>query len=444
MSPIVVAMLAASASTIIFYVRNRPNNSSLPWLDSFWLHASLTWPVLFKTTLGVLLFSSATPQPETQLLIAYGPGILAGGTLLAFRLVRGARQLSPAGCAIFIVTVLGVPFTLLADATPLVFLAALAYLPFCIRSPYPVEATAWSNSARAALAISVSAFAFAALIRPDIAMEACRVDKCSIFGIVLTSPLTGNGNYFGVATVIFCSLAVVGLKPLASILTLSAAALVIESAGSRSAMIALVAVAAFALSRIVSLRAGYLLGAWIILPLGVVATVTTAVAELPADFATGRSALWSVARKLIAESPIWGWGPSYWTRQQVTSSFNANYGTHNIWLETGVAGGLIAVFALAFAAIAVLRVTNTHTRVVVVSLFIALAYLSVLESAVQVSRLGLIPAAGLIPVAIAAGSLPTQRSVRRGIHTVKDVHQSQDHALSNDRGERKKSVPEVR
>ena len=73
-----------------------------------------------------------------------------------------------------------------------------------------------------------------------------------------------------------------------------------------------------------------------------------AISVIPASFTfkgsafTYRGVLWEFARRLISSSPWTGYGPSYWVRLGLQYGFDANYGTHNIWLDCSVALGVWA------------------------------------------------------------------------------------------------------
>lgn len=61
---------------------------------------------------------------------------------------------------------------------------------------------------------------------------------------------------------------------------------------------------------------------------------------------TFRGVLWNTGKAFFQESWIIGNGPSFWVRLGRQYSFDANYGTHNIWLDAAVAQGIIGLFCL--------------------------------------------------------------------------------------------------
>ena len=392
----------------------------LPRLESLWFHSSLTWPVTVKAALGSFIFAADADSGTSYVLVTYGPALLMSLVMLAVRARRDAKLFIP-GVWVFIGVALSVPFTLFAGTGFTGVLPIILILPALFRRGTPIPLQAWFRAARWSLLwilVAVSATSFAA---PENVIGPCRLDKCSAFGEVLTSPITNNGNFIGVAIAILLPLALLGLRMFPLILTSIVSLAMVEASGSRSA-----ALAAWVVVTVVVVasrnwgRNRWI--AWVALFGALAASIVTAVGSFPREFATFRGGLWERAQELFLASPTLGYGPTYWSRQPLELSLTANYSPHNIWLEFAVAGGLVWIFCIASAGVTLIIHTEKNERYALVMMLLSVLALGALEAPIQPGKFGLAPFAHMLPLIIGA-SLAYRVAPAASTHTL-PAHQS--------------------
>ncbi len=196
---------------------------------------------------------------------------------------------------------------------------------------------------------SAIAMATLVLLLPDTAIGHCRVDKCGTMAATFVDP--GVGNSLGMRLVVI-AIFLPWPSFAKSLLAMSGMLGILLLLGSRSSLYALVILFIFIASRRLSR-----LPHRFVYVLTLLATLTgslyTAFSSLDPSSYTGRAILWYHARDLIAASPLFGYGPSFWVRQAITSNLDANYSVHNVWLENlvevGIAGTVVMILALGFS-----------------------------------------------------------------------------------------------
>lgn len=178
-------------------------------------------------------------------------------------------------------------------------------------------------------------------------VTACRLDKCSLF----TSVYNGNGNGLGLRIMfisLFICTFITGRKKIA-LGTLVLPYLLFL--GGRTSLyvyalcfVLLQLINNIAISRRILLMKSALFTAVVISLIPVFVTFKD-------ESFTYRGQLWSSARRLWTQSLLIGHGPSYWVYMGGELGFVANNGTHNIWLDSLVGGGILAGMFFAFWAI---------------------------------------------------------------------------------------------
>lgn len=401
---IIPAQLALAACLGILLlaslIARNGGSPSLPKTDGLWFHATVTWPIVVKTALGSFIFSQDADGGTSYVLVTYGPAAVMSLVLLARR-VRGDAKIFAPGVWTFIAVALSLPFALTGSAGIGGILPVLFILPMLFRGSDPFPLSAWFKSVRRSLLLIVSAITGTAFVAPLNVIGVCRLDKCSMFGEVLTSPITNNGNFAGLAVAILLPFALLGLPKFPMLMTAAAGLAMVELSGSRSA-----AIAAWIVTAVVMLSSkNWSRRSWIagtVLFATLAASIVTAVGDFPPSFATWRGGLWIRARELFFESPVFGFGPYYWSEQPQEVSFIANYSPHNFWLEAAVSGGVIGLVCMAAAGITLLRSVDKQERYAFVMAFVALLAIGILEAPIQPGKLGLAPFAHLLPLMIAA------------------------------------------
>lgn len=392
---------------------------ALPKPEGLWFHAAVTWPIVVKAALGSFIFSQDADGGTSYTLVTYGPAAVMSIVLLTQR-VRGDAKIFAPGVWTFIAVALSLPFALTGSTGIGGILPVLFVLPLLLRGAEPIPLASWFKSVRWSLLLIVVAITGTAFVAPLNVVGVCRLDKCSIFGEVLTSPITNNGNFAGVAVAILLPLALLGLGKFPMLLTAIAGLAMVELSGSRSAAIAAWIVAAVVLMASKNWsRRSWIAGTVLIATLA--ASIVTAVGDFPPDFATWRGGLWIRARELFAESPVFGFGPYFWSKQPLEASFIANYSPHNFWLDIAVSGGVIGLVCMAAAGITLLRRVDKQERYAFVLAFIALLAIGILEAPIQPGKLGLAPFAHVLPLMIAAScAIATRTPEKPAIHRQPD------------------------
>jgi len=391
-------------------VARKNTDTPLPKLESLWFHSSLTWPVAVKAALGSFIFAGDADSGTSYILVTYGPALLMSLVMVAMR-ARGDAKLFIPGLWVFAGVAFSIPFTLFAGTGFTGVLPVILILPALLRRATPIPLGSWFRSARWALLWILLVLIATSVVAPENVVGPCRLDKCSAFGEVLTSPITNNGNFVGVAIAILLPLALLGLRMFPLILVSIVSLGMIEASGSRSA-----ALAAWVVVAVVVIASGnWDRRRWIagVALVGVlVASIVTAVGSFPREFATFRGGLWERAQELFLANPALGYGPTYWSSQPLELSLTANYSPHNFWLEFAVAGGLFGLLCVAAAGITLLRKVAKQERYAIVMMLIALLALGIVESPVQPGKFSLAPFAHLLPLIIGAACSVAERSPR--------------------------------
>lgn|GEM_PF-7110948 len=177
-------------------------------------------------------------------------------------------------------------------------------------------------------------------------LEVCRLDKCFLSSQVFTT--LNAGNRLGLELLFLASfllpLITGGARIVFGILILYLSIL----SGSRTGVgVLLFIVVLILLENVLAKKLQDLF-----LRLCLCALLTISVIPALLTFGgsafTYRGVLWEFAKNLISSSPWTGYGPSYWVRLGLQNGFDANYGTHNIWLDCSVALGVWANVFLLF------------------------------------------------------------------------------------------------
>lgn len=399
MFAIVVASVLSALS-----LRGLSATDRLPVPERLWFHAVATWPIVVKASLGSVVFATALADRSLNYpLIVYGPALVGGVLLFARRILqRGARLFGPGLLAAGAI-VLAFPRVIFAGEQLVpTFIALGVLLPQVLRSDRVLTVDMWRRSARWAIFLVISSVLATAVISPTLIIGECRLDKCSVFGQTLISPITNNGNFLGVAVAILLPLALPTGRAFQTAATAASSLVIIEVSGSRAALTA----ACFVL--VVLVVAWLTRRATLVTSLGfalaAVASIVTATVPFPYDFATYRGLLWTRARELLEGHLTLGRGPSYWTNNEQLVSVFPNYSPHNQWLELAVSGGIVMVALVAACLVWAVRVVPPDDRPYVALALAAVLAVGVLEAPFSPAKLGLAPFALLLPLAIAGGS----------------------------------------
>lgn len=312
------------------------------------------------------------------ILTAFGGLLLAAGR---FRLTLPAASLSLL-CALGAVSGAS---TGRGTAQPLIGIALAIGVSVFPGRPNGLQALA--RGARAAvISIPIALLVLIALSPSTIGI--CRADKCSVLtGAVLA--IGDSGNIIGLFLLALVPLAAWGLSPIRLVFFAAFLMVQFDLAAARSAMIGLALCLATLLiaatSRPLRPRGARL--AWLPTLIALALSLIPVFGDFDPSAYTTRGALWNRAHELIADSPIVGHGPSYWSAQTSTSELIPNYSPHNIWLEIAVSLGILGVIAVVLALVATLFSFPPESRAIAWSYIAAILGAGMLEATFTPYRL---------------------------------------------------------
>ena len=343
------------------------------------------------------------------------PTVVLGLGLVARTLSGDRAVIPPAGFALLFYFGLLLCFASAGQGFLMPLSSLLLLLPalivpqsgYCLRSLHAGAITGISLSLLAIVGFSI--------LRPQRLIGTCRVDKCSVWGQVLGPETTGNaiGIYLAAASAITLFSAT---RWYTFVLSMLGSAILIELTGSRSALIALGLIVVLALTyRMAQERRSRMPIMLTSLAL-CLATIVTPFLNWSESALTFRPVIWQYAIALFEESPLIGYGATYWVRNAfgVGGSgkgfvLKANYSTHNIALEILVSAGVLG--AIAFTIALFLAATGSRdltTWIYTMALTGVLAAVSVAEVPSAPGRVYLFPGlvVYLFVAARAAGPCP--------------------------------------
>lgn len=400
------ATFAIVLATVLLAVATWVKRDGLPRLppvEAAWFHAAVTWPILMKASLGSFLFADALADGRASYtLIVYGPAAIMGVIAFAHRLTAPGARVFGAGLIVVLAQAFVLPQVVFGEEQPTAVLIAIAMtLPIAMRSRSSIALWAWVQHARVALTVVAGSVLIVALLSPGLIIGACRLDKCSLFGETVISPITNNGNFLGVAAALIFPLTLARAGFWRSVVLAAGSLVLVEVSGSRSALIAMAVVIGAVLISTVTRRSG--LGVALALTGTLAATAVTALVQFPSTFATYRGGLWTRARDLLLGNEFFGLGPTYWSRNEQEISMFPNYSPHNVWLELAVSGGVLMVAVVVVAGWWSVRTVPPIPRPHFLLLIVAVLAVGVLEAPLAPAKLGLAPFALLLPLMVASG-----------------------------------------
>lgn len=340
------ALLARIALTaaclVILFARPAHPTSVSPRDAIYW------WTVLafgWRSALYCLDLYHPMPSGNTGLFVDYGPMLLAG-MMIFVRALRESLHIDAAGGGLLVLSVLSLGYVANGSAGFMAIFSFLLVLPAIVR-PSKLHVASLGRGLHHSARILAASLLALTLFAGTTAFGPCRLDKCSHFGVQLGAE--GGANALGLAAAIICVLAATTLRTRAVILYLSAAAVIVDLAVSRSAFLPLGLGGAAILAQRCRAGQGRLL-VRIVIAASVGSVLYVAFASWTPEAFTGRGALWLQARELIRQHPWLGYGSSFWVRQSATTDVVANYSAHNVALETlvsfGFVGGLVLVVTI--------------------------------------------------------------------------------------------------
>src|SRR5690606_27377268 len=253
------------------------------------------------------------------------------------------------------------------------------------------------------LAVYAAAFPFAA-IRTDCQQNAA---KCDLLGGFISIGQMSGSNAFGITLAMLAAFAVHRVRWSRAIM------LSIAVCGSTLASGARLATACAVVCCLVGLLAKVRWGrVWTVCMLVVagLSSLTFALVPFPPHSFTDRAVIWGRAREMIADAPWFGHGLSFWVRDAVTqTSPPRTYSPHNMWLDLGVAAGLVGTVLIAAAAALGILLSRTQDRIPLMLLVIGILVAGCWEGTFMPFRINPIPAGMVILLAHLSVSQSPQR-----------------------------------
>jgi hypothetical protein len=256
-------------------------------------------------------------------------------------------------------------------------------------------------AAMVSLCAVVVAVTVGAVVNRDGVFADCRVDKCGVTDVALTSPLAGNGNVLGMATVLLAAVACAVLPLFRTILLLAGVAALQLLALSRTAMFALavaaVALLALKLAPTIEWR---LRVAFSALGIGLCASVAPLFMSFSGSSFSYRGYVWEAALDSIDDAPVFGHGPSFWHIIAQSALFDANYSPHNGWYDLLIAVGAWGILVIFVGVTVQLSSTARRALPYLVTYYACILAINAFESVYVPYFFGIMPFAALLPLMV--------------------------------------------
>jgi exopolysaccharide production protein ExoQ len=256
-----------------------------------------------------------------------------------------------------------------------------------------------SVAALVSLATTSAAVTLAVIVNPGRVVTHCRVDKCDVLKEALTSPLAGNGNALGLATVLLITFACASLTLRRCLVLLAGVGAVQLLAMSRTAIFAFVAVSvALLLIKASKTLQWQLRMAFTALAVGFCASGYPLFLNFSGSSYSDRGYVWQAGREAIGQAPVFGQGPSHWWLIGKTALFDANYSPHNGWYDILIAVGAWGVLVIVVGVTVQLSTTARAALPYLVTYYACVLSINMDESVYVPYFLGIVPVAALLPL----------------------------------------------
>jgi exopolysaccharide production protein ExoQ len=402
----ILILLAATAAIWVAVGNPRALLRREDYFTVVWVFFVAAWPFIIIYGVGPLIWvssASPSPAPGTHTLagaLEYTPAAIC--SLVA--LVRGLREPRvevslPAALigTLLVFAAVAVWFSGLTQVLNFMMNGALFMGVVLKRGVTPVRTL--SVAALVSLATLSAAVTLAVIVNPGRVVEHCRTDKCGVTTQVLTSPLAGNGNALGIATVLLITFACASLTLWRCLVLLAGVGAVQLVAMSRTAIFALVTVSvALLLIKVSKTLQWRLRVAFTALAVGFCGSVYPLFVNFSGSSFSGRGYVWQAGRDAIGQAPVFGHGPSYWWSIAQNALFDANYSPHNGWYDLLIAVGVWGVLVIIVGVIVQLSMTARAALPYLVTYYACVLSINMFESVYVPYFLGILPIAALLPL----------------------------------------------
>lgn len=385
--PVVVALLSASALAVALpHPRLTTLGRGLA-VPEFWIpFAACVWPVVNAAVESAT--GGIAPEPIRSAILAAPSGLVAVWFVALRTRERSLWTLPPTGTILLgAVGVVAVWAACTGQSWQQCALSALALTPaLLVRKGMLGYVVAGICTTVVLLSIGLALYGLA--LGGAESARGCTVNptKCELLGSYIAVGIDGASNAFAITLAVLSPIVVLAARRRRSIwVVLGLVGSAVASGGRLAALSLCCAVGGVAAASL--LRRTRLFP--MVCALACAGGVATAVIPLPGPWFTYRAELWSRARGMIVESPLWGHGPSFWVRNAVTQPMpSGSYSPHNLWLDLLVAAGVSGVAVLVTAVWLGVRAVPAGRRRWVWAALTGLAAAGIFEATVMPFRFG--------------------------------------------------------
>ncbi|UUO02954.1 O-antigen ligase family protein [Mycolicibacterium novocastrense] len=367
-----------------------------------WVFLVAAWPLIVIYLIGPLIWASAEEAGALNPILQYFPAALYSVALLVWNLSSDRAEISLGAALIgslFAFVAVAVWFSGLTQLPNFVMAGMLFSGVVVKRKITSVEKL--GVAALVSLCAVVVAITVGAVVNAGGMFADCRVDKCGVTDVALTSPLAGNGNVLGMATVLLATAACAALPLFRTVLLLVGVAALQLLALSRTAMFALVVVA-IALVALKSVRSAEWKLRLSFAALGVAfcASIAPLFMSFSGSSFSYRGYVWEAALDSIGDAPVFGHGPSYWHIIAQSALFDANYSPHNGWYDLLIAVGAWGLVVILVGVTVQLSTTAGRALPYLITYYAAILAINTFESVYVPYFFGIMPFAALLPLMV--------------------------------------------
>lgn len=345
MQPITLALvLACVAWSVAIWDQARTRRADRYRLDYWWAVA------VFATggigSMASFTFVSLTPDQVT--LVRTIAIIAIGLAIMVTAAFRKALVLSPIGLLLSPYLAILILPLLSGQQVLMPILSLLMFAPVIFRPRERYSFLSLVHGAKTGITITLITLSALSLTMNSNIIGPCRFDKCSIWGQSLGTE--GTGNALGMILAVSATVTLMSARNLWASISIALSSLIlVDMTSSRSAIyglyVGLGVVLAYKLTAWTRNRT------WVLLAL---AGTASAVVWLPlqrwsGDEFTGRATLWRYALQLMEQSPVIGYGSSFWVSGTGSDGISRNYSTHNYFTESLITSGILGTALLVLA-----------------------------------------------------------------------------------------------
>lgn len=394
-----------------------------------WVFLIAAWPIIVIYLVGPLIWVSAEQAGPLNPALQYLPAALCSVVAVVRSWRAPAVEISAAAALIgslYLFAAVAVWFSGLAQL--LNFLIAATLFVGVVLKHEITDLRQISLACQLSLMVTILAITLAATVNSAGVLANCRVDKCGVTTVALTSPFAGNGNVLGMATALLVPFACAVLPLWRSIALFAGVGALQLVALSRTAIFAFALVSlALVLMKLVRTPQAQLRVAIGVLLAAFVASVYPLFVTFSGSSFSYRGYVWQAARDSIAQAPVFGHGPSHWFIVAQSALFDANYSPHNGWYDLLVAVGVWGVTIIIVGVTLQLFSTSTRALPYLIVYYACVLAINTLESVYVPYFFGIAPFAALLPLMLYDPKPAKDPELQRNLASLRPSEKSGPH-----------------